>query len=255
MAQKKLRSGHQARQVIGIHAALEAIKIRPSKITEIWLREGSDRSADHQPFIEFAKNKKVRLHFKPQPVLDKVASSHQGVYLLVSETPEIELNDLIPPADQPEARQLVVALDEISDPHNVGAILRTAWLMGVKALLVPENRSAHLTPAVIKVACGGAEHVPLVICKNLAIDLTYLKDNGFWVYGLAGETKNTLWGTQFHENVVLVVGSEEKGLRSTTSQVCDELLSIPQTVKGASFNASVAAGMAIYEVVRKHKNP
>jgi 23S rRNA (guanosine2251-2'-O)-methyltransferase len=240
------------RIVIGLHSALEVLKVRPTKITEIWLKEGADRSQDHKPFIDFAKSRRIRLHIKPLAALDKVAPSHQGVCLMVSETPELDLEVLNPAITK---NLLIVALDEISDPHNVGAILRTAWLMGAKALLVPELRSAHLTPSVIKVACGGAEHVPVVVSTNLASDLTYLKDKGFWIYGLAGEATTTLWKARFHEHTVLVVGSEDKGLRSTTAKACDELISIPQTAMGASFNASVAAGMAIYEVVRQHKNP
>jgi 23S rRNA (guanosine2251-2'-O)-methyltransferase len=240
------------RIVIGLHSALEVLKVRPSKITEIWLKEGADRSHDHKPFIDFAKSRRIRLHIKPLAALDKVAPSHQGVCLMVSETPEIDLGEL---DTQTEKNLLIVALDEISDPHNVGAILRTAWLMGAKALLVPDLRSAHLTPSVTKVACGAAEHVPVVVCNNLANELTYLKDKGFWIYGLAGEGSTTLWKTRFHEHTILVVGSEDKGLRSTTAKACDALVAIPQTVSDASFNASVATGIAIYEVVRQHKNP
>jgi len=243
---------YSGRVVIGLHAAREVLKIRPQKITEMWLKEGADHDVELLPFIEFAKSKRIKLFIKPDGALTKVAPSHQGVCIFVSETPEFDLDDL---SDDRNEHAILLALDEVSDPHNVGAVLRTAWLMGAKAVLVPENRSAHLTPAATKVACGGAEHVPLVNVGNLPRYLTDLKDKGFWIYGLAGEAKSNLWKTKFNERVVLVVGAEDKGLRSTTKGSCDEILAIPQEVESASFNASVAAALALYEVVRQHKNP
>jgi len=249
-------SRQNIRQVIGLHAANEVLKVRPGKITEIWLKEGADKVFDLKPFLDFAKkNSRIKLLSKPAAALDKIAPSHQGVCLFVSETPTLDIEELSGQGDGGPTHQVVLALDEVSDPHNVGAIMRTAWLMGVKALLVPENRSAHLTPAVIKVACGGAEHVPLIVCGNLAQDLTYLKDKGFWIFGLAGEAPQSLMQTKFHEHVVLVVGAEDKGLRKTTANVCDELVRIPQTSAQASLNASVATAVALYEVIRQHKNP
>lgn len=245
------RASSNIRTVIGIHAARETLRVRPDKITEIWVKEGAERSADHQVFIEFAKKRRVKLLTKPDGFLDKIASSHQGICLMVSETPEFDVAEI---SSDHNEKIILLALDEISDPHNVGAVLRTAWLLGAKAVLVPENRSAHLTPAATKVASGGAEHVPLVNVGNLSQYVTALKDKGFWIYGLAGEAKSGLWQTKFNERVVLIIGSEDKGLRSTTANVCDELVSIPQTVTGASFNASVAASLVLYEVVRQHKN-
>ncbi|MCB0351830.1 MAG: 23S rRNA (guanosine(2251)-2'-O)-methyltransferase RlmB [Bdellovibrionales bacterium] len=246
------RANSNTRTVIGLHASREALKVRPDKITEIWVKNGAERSADLLPFIDFAKKRRIKLLTKPDGFLDKIASSHQGICVLVSETPQFDVDDI--GSDHTE-KIILLALDEITDPHNVGAVLRTAWLLGAKAVLVPENRSAHLTPAAIKVASGGAEHVPLVNVGNLSHYLTSLKDKGFWVYGLAAEAKSSLWQTKFNERVVLIVGSEDKGMRSTTANVCDELVSIPQQDSHASFNASVAASLVLYEVARQHKNP
>ncbi len=245
------RANSNTRTVIGLHACREVLKVRPDKVTEIWVKNGAERSADHQPFLDFAKKRKIKILTKPDGFLDKIASSHQGICLQVSETPTFDIDDI---SIDPSEKIILLALDEISDPHNVGAVLRTAWLLGAKAVLVPENRSAHLTPAATKVASGGAEHVPLVNVGNLSQHLSMLKDKGFWIYGLSGEAKNNLWQTKFNERVVLIIGSEDKGLRSTTANVCDELVSIPQTVSDASFNASVAASLVLYEVARQHKN-
>ncbi len=248
----------QHRQVIGIHAAREVLKVRPTKIVEIWLKEGAERDHDLKVFVDFAVQRKVKCYPKPVGFLDKIAPSHQGVCLMVSETPDFDINSLPTREEATNEKTILIALDQITDPHNTGAIMRTAWLLGAQALIVPENRAGHLTPAATKVASGGAEHVPLVVVENLASALTDLKEKGFWIYGLAGEAKSLQWDTRFNEKVVLVVGAEDKGLRSTTANVCDELIAIPQVDNQASFNASVATALAIYEVARQHrvsKNP
>jgi 23S rRNA (guanosine2251-2'-O)-methyltransferase len=240
------------RAVIGLHAAREVLKVRPDSVTEIWLKEGAERNQDHSFFLDFAKKKNIKVSMKNDGQLNQLATSHQGVCVYTNETPQFDFDELS--ADSNE-KIILIALDEVTDPHNVGAVLRTSWLLGAKAILVPENRSAHLTPATVKVACGGAEHVPLMNVGNLAQTLTTLKDKGFWIYGLSHEAKNPLWRTKFHEKVVLVVGAEDKGMRSTTANICDELVSIPQVSAEASFNASVAASLVLYEVARQHKNP
>jgi 23S rRNA (guanosine2251-2'-O)-methyltransferase len=173
------------------------------------------------------------------------------VAVLVGETPELDLDALT--NEPPEKKTILVALDEITDPHNVGAILRSSWLMGVKGLLIPEHRAGGLTPSAMKVASGGAEHVPLLTVGNLQQELKYLKDKGFWIYGLAGEGKGELGQLRINEKVVWVVGSEEKGIRSSVRGVCDELVKIPQTSAEASYNASVAAAIALYETSRQHR--
>lgn len=251
--QRSNETPDRRRIVIGLHAAREVLRVRPNKISEIWLKEGAERNRDLAPFLDFARGKKLKLLMKNDGALDKIAPSHQGVCLYVDETPELDLEAL---AAKPETEKIILlALDEVSDPHNVGAVLRTAWLLGASGVLVTENRSAHLTPSAIKVASGAAEHVPLLVVGNLANELTYLKDKGFWVYGLAGESKSQLWQTQFSEKVVLIIGAEDKGIRSTSANVCDELITIPQIEPQASFNASVAAAIALYEVARQHKMP
>ena len=238
------------RTVIGIHSAKEALKIHPQSVTEIWLRSDYKKISDLAPIAQWAEKNRVKLLSKDDGALNKIAPSHQGVAVFLKDAPYIDLEDL---AASPDEKLVVLALDEITDPHNVGALLRTAWLLGVKALLVPEHRSSHMTPSVAKVASGGAEHVPLLVSSNLISDLKYLKDKGFWIFGLAGEAKSTLLNTQIHEKIVWVVGSEEKGLRSSVRGVCDELVKIPQTSPEASFNASVAASIALFETFRRHQ--
>jgi 23S rRNA (guanosine2251-2'-O)-methyltransferase len=227
--------------VIGLHSAREAIKVRPEKVSEIWCKEGAERNPDFKFFYDWAAHNGQKVRTQSEASLDRLAPSHQGICVWVTETPELDLDELSAESNEPT---ILLALDEISDPHNVGALLRTAWLLDVRGVIVPDHRTAHLTPAVIKVASGGAEHVPLVVTKHLP-------EKGFWIYGLAGEGRQTLPETKFHEKVVLVIGSEDRGLRSTVRNNCDELVAIPQSDSGASFNASVAGSIALYEVRRQ----
>ena len=243
----------QGRAVIGIHSAHEVLKVRPHAVKEIWLKKGSERDLTMKPFVEFAERTRRPLRFQQEGALNQIASSHQGVCLWVTETPELDLADL--PGAESMAPITLLALDEISDPHNVGALLRSAWLFGCAGLIVPERRTAHLTPSVIKVASGGAEHVPVIVSAHLNNDLTILKDKGFWIYGLAGEGHQTLSQIRFHEKAVLLIGAEDKGLRTSTRRACDEMIRIPQLDVEASFNASVAGAIALYEVRRQRQNP
>ncbi len=239
--------------MIGIHSALEALKVRPHAVKEVWLKKGSERDSTMQPFIEFAEQSRRPLRFQQEGALNQIAPSHQGVCLWLTETPELDLADL-PGVESTEPTTLLV-LDELSDPHNVGALLRSAWLFGCAGLIVPERRAAHLTPSVIKVASGAAEHVPVIVSARLNDDLSILKEKGFWIYGLAGEGRQTLPQTRFHEKVILLIGAEDKGLRTSVRKACDELIRIPQLDAEASFNASVAGAIALYEVQRQRQNP
>ncbi len=249
---QEARAPKSQRIVVGLHSAREALKVRPKAVTAIWLKKDQDRNSELHFFADWAQKNKVKLEYREEGALKNIAESHQGIAVFLSETPDFDLDSLS--VDDTE-NTILMALDEITDPHNIGAILRTAWLMGVKALLVPDHRAGHLTPAVMKVASGGAEHVPMIVVKNLIQELKSLKDKGFWIYGLAGEGRTSLLETRLNEKVIWVVGSEEKGIRASVRGECDELIQIPQISAEASFNASVAAAIALFETVRQHREP
>ncbi len=240
------------RAVIGIHSAREVLKVRPHAVKEIWLKKDAERDLELKVFLDFSKKSHCPLRIQQESALNRIAASHQGVCLWVTETPKFKFEDL--PDSESSTHALVLVLDEISDPHNVGALLRSSWLFGANAIIVPDRRAAHLTPAVTKVASGGAEHVPMHISNNLTEDLRDLKQKGFWVYGLDGGGRQTLAETRFHEKVALVVGAEDKGLRIATQKACDELIKIPQLDPAASLNASVAGAIGLYEVQRQWQN-
>jgi 23S rRNA (guanosine2251-2'-O)-methyltransferase len=172
---------------------------------------------------------------------------HQGIVALTTPRPlrtEAHLDELA------DAR-VVLALDQISDPQNLGTILRSAAFFGVDALLVMKNRAAEVSPLVARVAVGGAELVPIFRVTNLARSLEILKGLGFWIYGLDERGDASLAQTEFDEKTVLVVGAEGEGLRHRTKQLCDALVRIPGGRAGLeSLNAGVATAVALAEVFR-----
>jgi 23S rRNA (guanosine2251-2'-O)-methyltransferase len=148
---------------------------------------------------------------------------------------------------------LLVFLDEVQDPHNLGAILRTADATGVTAVVVPKNNAVGLNATVRKVACGGAESVPLVVVTNLVRTIEQLQQRGVWFTGLAGETEQTIYQADLTGPVAIVLGAEGKGLRPLTRKACDYLVAIPMQGQVSSLNVSVAAGVTLYEAIRQRQ--
>ena len=148
-------------------------------------------------------------------------------------------------------RRLILVLDGLVDPHNLGAILRTSWLMGVEVVIGPSRRAVGLTPAVHKVACGGAEHVPLESVNNIKHSLRELQQQGFVLCGLSAQAPQTIWNFKLPSKLVWLVGAEAKGLKPSVQNMCDHMLSLPQGAEHASLNAAVALSMALFETRRQ----
>ncbi|MCB0406641.1 MAG: 23S rRNA (guanosine(2251)-2'-O)-methyltransferase RlmB [Bdellovibrionales bacterium] len=234
------------RMVPGFHAVNEAIRVRPESIVTLWVRKDGEGIDEIIQIKNRAEKIQIQIQLKSMQEMTKYATGHQGVIALLSEDPALDWEEL-----KTESQIMLLALDGLEDPHNLGAIMRTAWLMQAKALFVPEARSVHLTPAAIKVASGGAEHIPIQVESNLPSLLKSLKDIGFWIYGLSHKTNQVIWDLELPEKVVWVIGSEGKGLRTPVERACDELVSIPQASSLASYNASVAAAIAMTETQRQ----
>jgi 23S rRNA (guanosine2251-2'-O)-methyltransferase len=238
------------RPVIGIHAVSELLKVRPRAVTQLWLR---DKYGDHpalEIIAEQAQKAGVRVQSQPVGALDKVTSNHQGVVAFASAEPELDWRQV-----ESSQSMTLIALDEVEDPHNLGAVLRTAWLLGASAVLTPEHRAAQLSPAVSKVAQGAVEHVPVVRDSALPQQLEELKKHGFWILGLSHEAKQSLFTLDVPPKVVWVLGSEATGLRKSVAGMCDDLIAIPQSAPGASYNVSVAAAIAMAETFRQRSLP
>ncbi|MGE4132826.1 MAG: 23S rRNA (guanosine(2251)-2'-O)-methyltransferase RlmB [Bdellovibrionales bacterium] len=238
----------KGRVVVGIHAVREVLKVRPRAVSALWIR---DRFQDHPDLVELeqmARRAGCKIEAHAPGALDKITGANQGVVAFANEQPEIKWTEIL---NRP--RSVLIALDEVEDPHNLGAILRTAWLMGADGVLTPEHRSASLSPAVSKVAQGAVEHIPLESDHALPNRLKELKDHDYWILGLSHEAKQSLTDHKIPEKVVWVLGGESSGLRKSVASVCDELISIPQSDPGASYNVSIAAAVAMFETFRQQR--
>ncbi len=238
---KKLRA------IAGNHAIQEFIKTRPNTIREVWLSQRHQSDPLIRELSALAQKKRAQVSVKPDLQLEKICRTHQGAIVFAEPIPEVSVHDL-----GKGEKSIVLLLDGVEDPHNLGALIRTSWLMGVEAMLIPADRAVGLTAAVHKVACGGVEHVPLIVGNQFAQEVEILKEKGFWVFGFSHETEKTIFDWKATEKVVLCLGAEDKGLRKTTERICDDQLRLPQLSASASYNVSVAAGMALSETFRQH---
>lgn len=180
-------------------------------------------------------------------------ANHQGIAAQVAAHDYSELGDLIEQAKAAVRRPVLVAADSITDPHNLGAIIRTAEAIGAQGVIIPQRRAVGVTATVAKVAAGALETLPVARVVNLGRALETLKSEGFWIYGMSSQANSPVYKTDFSEPVVLVVGAEGSGLSLSIQNQCDVLLSIPLTGKTPSLNASVATGMMLYEIYRQER--
>ncbi len=177
--------------------------------------------------------------------------NHQGVAAQVAPYAYSDLTDLIAQAKARTADPVIAIADGITDPHNLGAIIRTAEALGAQGLVIPQRRAASITSTVMKVAAGALENLPVARVVNLSRALAELKEAGFWIYGTAASSSKPLYTVDFRGAIGLVVGSEGEGLSLLTQRCCDVLVSIPLSGKTPNLNASVAAAIALYEIYRQ----
>lgn len=196
-----------------------------------------------EKIIEKLRAKNVEIKFVNKDFFDKIDMNHQGVMIEVDSYNYKSINDI------KDATRLIL-LDKIEDPHNLGAIIRSAESFGFDVVIIPERRSAKVTPTVYKTSAGAINNIDLVMVTNLNKTIEKLKENGFWVYGLAGEATSKLSETDLSGKVALVVGNEADGISRLTREKCDSLVKIPMIGKVNSLNASVASAIAMYEVIR-----
>jgi 23S rRNA (guanosine2251-2'-O)-methyltransferase len=177
--------------------------------------------------------------------------NHQGIIAQIAPYSYWELDTLITHAQAASTRPVLLAADGITDPHNLGAIIRSAEAIGAQGLVIPQRRAVGVTSTVAKVAAGAVEQFPIARVINLKRALETLKAKNFWIYGLAAEASQPIHTVEFTAATVLVIGAEGNGLSLTVQQGCDNLVSVPLSGKTPSLNASVATGMALYEIYRQ----
>ena len=233
-----------SRLLLGPNAVAAALDSRSRLPQAIFVAEGDERS--HGAILKRAEQARVSVDAKPRRELDAMAKGerHQGILAVSGEYPYVELEDVLASTPAP---LLLVALDQISDPHNLGAIVRSAVAFGADAVITLKDRAAPVTAAAVRASAGTTEHARIARVTNLARSLEMLKEMGFRVVGLAGEGAEPLENMSYGEaGLVVVVGSEGEGLRRLVREKCDALLRIPMTGVAESLNASVAAGLALY---------
>lgn len=240
-------------RIYGVHAVEALLRHHPKRVKQLWLAEGR-QDPRVQALIELARQARVAVGQRDRRELDEWAEGvHQGVVAEVSPSQvwgEAMLDELL---DRCEGTPLLLVLDGITDPHNLGACLRTADAAGVQAVIVPKDKSATLNATVRKVACGAAEVVPLVAVTNLARTLEKLRQRGLWTVGTAGEAEQELYQLDLRGPTVLIMGAEGKGMRRLTREHCDYLARLPMAGSVSSLNVSVATGVCLFEAVRQRK--
>jgi 23S rRNA (guanosine2251-2'-O)-methyltransferase len=239
-----------AKVLFGFHAVGVRLKTAPQSIVEIYV-DPTRRDARMRQFVQRVGESGVRLIEADADRLAKLAGTvgHQGVVARVQALPAARsLDDLL---DAVEGPPLLLVLDGVTDPHNLGACLRVADGAGVHAVIAPKDHAAGINATVAKVASGAAETVPYFMVTNLARTLGELKERNIWCIGLAGEAERSIYQADFKGPVALVMGAEGPGMRQLTRKTCDELVRIPMRGAVESLNVSVASGICLYEAVRQ----
>ncbi len=236
----------QTEIVYGLHAVESAIRHHPEAVLQLWMQQGR-KDKRFQTLLSLAKNSGISVQAISAEKLKKKCpdSRHQGVIAEIRPRKENRpaLEDLFE-----REELLLLILDEVQDPHNIGACLRTADAVGADAVIVSKNRSPGLTAVIRNVASGGAETVPYIQVSNLARTINQMQDNNIWVVGTSGDASTGLYELRTSSRMALVMGSEGKGLRRLTRECCDQLISIPMRGTVESLNVSVATGICLFEM-------
>ncbi len=241
-----------SRKIFGLHTVSHLLQGNAGHIVEIWV-QARRRDRRLERILDSARRARVRVHEVERQVLDGMVPGvrHQGVVADYHGAPPLAEPDLEPMLDRLEQAPLLLVLDGIQDPHNLGACLRSAEAAGVHAVIAPRDRAVGLTPTVHKVASGAAESLPFIQVANLVRVLAVLRERGVWVVGTADAAETSLYAADLRGPLALVLGGEEKGLRRLTREQCDLLVRIPMQGTVESLNVSVAAGVCLFEAVRQ----
>jgi 23S rRNA (guanosine2251-2'-O)-methyltransferase len=239
-------------QAYGIHAVARRIEQSPRQCLELFCAEKPGPRL--RKLIEQAEAAGIAVHLESRDGLTTRCgtSKHQGCVLLTRET--AQASGLAQCLESIGEDSLLLVLDGVQDPHNLGACLRTADACGVDAVIVPKDRAAGLSATVRKVAAGAADTVPLVAVTNIARSLGQLKQAGAWIYGTSDDAPASLYDFDYRGPVALVMGGEGGGLRRLTRESCDQLVALPMRGRVESLNVSVATGVCLYEILRSRSS-
>lgn len=238
-------------QLYGIHAVKSLLDNAPERLIEVFVLKGREDKR-LSPLLNELQNLGIAIQQVNRQTLDNKAKGevHQGIIARVTPAKELNESDLDQILDS-KSQPFLLILDGVTDPHNLGACLRTADAAGVDAVIVPKDKSAQLTSVARKVACGAAETVPLIRVTNLARTMRELQERNIWIVGTAGEAASSLYQADLKGAIALVMGAEGDGMRRLTREHCDQLVSIPMAGSVSSLNVSVATGVCLFEIVRQ----
>lgn len=236
----------------GFHSVKEALSAGRRDLIELYVERNHPASARWQGLLETAETRGVAVRPLDGAQLTHMAGSaaHQSVALRASAYPLLDLTGALDAADA-SGSEPVLVLDQIMDPHNLGAVVRSALCAGVAAVLIPKDRSASPTPVVSRISAGALEHIRLVQVTNLVRSLDVLKARGRWVAGLDRQAPLTIFNADLSVPLALVIGGEERGMRALVRRTCDLVVAIPQSGRIDSLNAATAAAVALYEIRRQ----
>jgi len=241
-------------QIFGIHSVSALLEKNASHILRVCVLKGRQDKKIEQ-ILNACRASGITIDVMTRAQLDSLAGgNHQGVVAECRTAPEYDESHLEALLQNLKEPPFLLILDGITDPHNLGACLRSADAAGIHAVIVPKDKSAHLTPTVRKVASGAAEMVPLIRVTNLARTLRWLQQYNIWIIGAAGEAEQDIYNTDCQGALALVMGEEGKGLRRLTREHCDMLTKIPMAGTVSSLNVSVATGICLFEALRQRLN-
>lgn len=240
--------------LFGLHAVQSVLDNTPERILELIILQGR-QDQRMQSILAIAEMHGISISEKPRKTLDTMADgNHQGVIAIAKPAKALQEEDLYAMVEDDQTTPFLLILDGVTDPHNLGACLRSADAAGVQAVVVPKDNSVGLTDVVRKVACGAAETVPLITVTNLARTMQKLQERGVWIVGTAGEVEMNIYQAPLTGPLAVVMGAEGNGMRRLTREHCDHLAFIPMAGSVSSLNVSVATGICLFEAVRQRSN-
>ena len=241
------------RVVYGLNPVRELLRAAPAEVSELWLAEGGTRGAAFAELERLARTAGAKVRGAPRPKLDRLAGTdrHQGVVAVVADFRYADMDELLARAAAGGRPPLLVVLDGVEDPHNLGAVIRSAHALGAHGVVIPKDRAVGVTAAVAKASAGAVERCPVARVTNVAQCLERLKEAGVWSVGFAADAEKQLGALDLRGPIALVLGSEGEGLRPLVRRTCDLTAKIPMKGELDSLSVSASAAIALYEAARQ----
>ena len=241
--------------IYGINPLLEVLLSHPEMLQKVVVADGRGGN-EVRKILKLAAEHGLPVEFGGRERLEKQAPRqvHPGVAAICRAHAYATVNEVIAHRHEKSKYDLVVLLDSVTDPQNLGSIIRTAHCCGANGVIIPENRAASVTASVSKASAGAVQYLPTAMVVNLVGTIEYLKERGFWIYGADAVARMDIQAPDYEGNIALVMGSEGRGIRPLIRKKCDFLISIPMRGQVASLNVSVAAGVILFEILRKWGN-